>query len=495
MSFMTAELSSQIPTVLIMLSIICVVGTVGNLLVIIVYALKHDRLTSTLFILVLAVADFLACLTLIPGTIAIEYLEWKIRSSFLCKSYYLLNNSFIPFSSLLISCIAFDRYFCLCHPFSKIMTFVRAKRIIGVLVFACLFQGGCSTFLVRIEKVKSAPANIFHQSENDTRLEMSASMNGTLNDTYECTEVIRVNVTMLEYVWYRVTQKIQIVSYVFCILSVTVLYILIYSSVSKVFKKRKQLISRHMKSPTTRIENYLNSPREPEIVHVNRVQCKNDQTLTVRNQTLPADLNRSDCSKSTTKSRTNSTGSNNHIILSHTGPCATPELFPERDKPVVLPPAENSEKDKLASDVARNMEEAETKVSQKSSRKLSSESVMPQIQILAEPASGGFPTPVDPENRSCVFNGERSKLSVRHLTDSVTFQNLKTAAMLFVVAIVYIVAFLPAMLMANELITLYLPVFYLYYVNNAINPIVYGFMNPNFRADIRKLFVQKCRCT
>ncbi|TPP58943.1 Neuropeptide FF receptor 1 [Fasciola gigantica] len=307
-------------------------------------------------------------------------------------------------------------------------------------------------------------------------------------------EVIRVNVTMLEYVWYRVTQKIQIVSYVFCILSVTVLYILIYSSVSKVFKKRKQLIGRRIKSPTTRTENYLNSPPEPEVLHINRVQCTKDQMLTVRNQTLPADLNRSDCSRSTKQSRTDSTGSNNYITLSHPGPCATPELFPEGDKPVILPLAEKSEKDKLVSDVARNMEEAETKVSQISSRKLTSESVMPQIQIMAEPASGGFPTPVDPENRSCVFNGERSKLSVRNLTDSVTFQNLKTAAMLFVVAIVYIVAFLPAMLMANELITLYLPVFYLYYVNNAINPIVYGFMNPNFRADIRKLFVQKCRC-
>lgn len=228
---MTAELSNQIPTVLIMLSIICAVGTIGNLLVIIVYALKHDRLTSTLFILVLAVADFLACLTLIPGTIAIEYFEWKMRSSFLCKSYYLLNNSFIPFSSLLISCIAFDRYFCLCHPFSKIMTFVRAKRIIGVLVFACLFQGGCSTFLVRIEKVQSDPVD---SNVNETIFERYGVLNEGQQDTYECTEVIRVNATMLEYVWYRVTQKIQIVSYVFCILSVTVLYILIYSSVSKV---------------------------------------------------------------------------------------------------------------------------------------------------------------------------------------------------------------------------------------------------------------------
>ncbi|KAA0191361.1 Orexin receptor type 2 [Fasciolopsis buskii] len=484
MSFMTAELSNQIPTVLIMLSIICAVGTIGNLLVIIVYALKHDRLTSTLFILVLAVADFLACLTLIPGTIAIEYFEWKMRSSFLCKSYYLLNNSFIPFSSLLISCIAFDRYFCLCHPFSKIMTFVRAKRIIGVLVFACLFQGGCSTFLVRIEKVQSDPVD---SNVNETIFERYGVLNEGQQDTYECTEVIRVNATMLEYVWYRVTQKIQIVSYVFCILSVTVLYILIYSSVSKVLKKRKQLIGRRTVAPPTRIEKYPPTPSEPEII-----QCRNDRNLSIQRETHTERSKRKDLLE-TQGDVKNSGGSNNHVLSNHSVRCPLVQLYVEQD-------GTNNVSLSITPDLPepgnlQNATESDTGQSLLTTPKLSSVNVIPEIHIQPEPTSNVYPPSFEPENRSCVFNVERSKLSVRHLADSATFQNLKTAAMLFVVAIVYIVAFLPAMLMANELITLYLPVFYLYYVNNAINPIVYGFMNPNFRADIRKLFSQRCRCT
>ncbi|VDP75179.1 unnamed protein product [Echinostoma caproni] len=485
MSFMTAEMSSQIPTVLIMLSVICVVGTVGNLLVIIVYALKHDRLTSTLFILVLAVTDFLACLTLIPGTIAIEYLEWKMRSAFLCKSYYLLNNSFIPFSSLLISCIAFDRYFCLCHPFAKIMTFVRAKRIIGVLVFACLFQGGCSTFLVRIEKVQSTPVLATAEGKNDTNGDVSSVINSTEGDTYECTEVIRVNATMLEYVWYRVTQKIQIVSYLFCILSVTVLYILIYSSVSKVSLTILQLLHLIPKMKFTCIGQF-----EPEIVNGNGEKCQNNQLLTVHNRTRQIDSIKSEeLEPNSNPQRVKDNPFQLNYMRSPTVPSV--QLVVEKDDTATDRTCPLAEREELLSNIGQS-EESGPKMSRISVPKPIPVNQTPKISIQTELSSGANQVPIEPEGRSCIINGERTRLSRRHLADSTTFQNLKTAAMLFVVAVVYIVAFIPAMLMASELITLYLPVFYLYYVNNAINPIVYGFMNPNFRADIRKLFSQHC---
>ncbi|XP_018649790.1 putative g-protein coupled receptor fragment [Schistosoma mansoni] len=167
MSLMTANLSNQIPTVLIMLSIICFIGIFGNILVIIVYSLKQDRLTGTLFILVLAISDLLACVTLIPGL--------------------------------------------------------------------------SSTFTVRVEQIQLDDININnHRHSNITRdynltMKLNYSMNSYYkNEKFECTEILKLNHTMIETVLYQIVQKSQTFSYILCILCVVTLYILIYRSVSKV---------------------------------------------------------------------------------------------------------------------------------------------------------------------------------------------------------------------------------------------------------------------
>lgn len=66
--------------------------------------------------------------------------------------------------------------------------------------------------------------------------------------------------------------------------------------------------------------------------------------------------------------------------------------------------------------------------------------------------------------------------------------NLKTAAMLFVVTIVFVVTYLPAFLMALQLLPYHMIIFYMYFANNVANPVIYSFMNKNFRDDLRKLF-------
>ena len=61
--------------------------------------------------------------------------------------------------------------------------------------------------------------------------------------------------------------------------------------------------------------------------------------------------------------------------------------------------------------------------------------------------------------------------------------NIKTASMLFVVSLVFIVAFLPAWLMALQIVPYLKIVFYSYFVYNVANPFIYAFMNPTFRRD------------
>jgi len=69
--------------------------------------------------------------------------------------------------------------------------------------------------------------------------------------------------------------------------------------------------------------------------------------------------------------------------------------------------------------------------------------------------------------------------------------NIKTAAMLFVVTVVFIVTYLPAFLMALEFIPNNIVIFYIYFANNAANPVIYSFMNQNFRNDVTKLFCKQ----
>ena len=74
-------------------------------------------------------------------------------------------------------------------------------------------------------------------------------------------------------------------------------------------------------------------------------------------------------------------------------------------------------------------------------------------------------------------------------SDGTLMANLKTAAMLFVVTVVFVITFLPAFLMVLRLVPYYIIIFYLYFANNVANPVIYSFMN-----QVRSL-VHECSCT
>ena len=69
--------------------------------------------------------------------------------------------------------------------------------------------------------------------------------------------------------------------------------------------------------------------------------------------------------------------------------------------------------------------------------------------------------------------------------------NVKTAAMLFVVTVVFVVTFLPAFLMTVHLLPYNVVIFYMYFANNVANPVIYSFMNHNFRAHLRHLICRR----
>ncbi|XP_050411951.1 cholecystokinin receptor type A [Patella vulgata] len=74
------------------------------------------------------------------------------------------------------------------------------------------------------------------------------------------------------------------------------------------------------------------------------------------------------------------------------------------------------------------------------------------------------------------------------LRDEARAANIKTAFMLFIVSVVYILAFSPAWLMAHHLIPTYKVIFYLYFIYNVANPFIYAFMNQTFNEHLKQIF-------
>ena len=66
-------------------------------------------------------------------------------------------------------------------------------------------------------------------------------------------------------------------------------------------------------------------------------------------------------------------------------------------------------------------------------------------------------------------------------------QHTKTAIMLSIVALTYIVAFVPAWLMALQVLNYNPIIFYLYFTYNVANPIIYAFLDEKFRNQLRTL--------
>jgi len=66
--------------------------------------------------------------------------------------------------------------------------------------------------------------------------------------------------------------------------------------------------------------------------------------------------------------------------------------------------------------------------------------------------------------------------------------HIRTAAMLSVVTVVFVLTFAPAFLMSLDIVLYSRPVFYVYFFNNVANPIIYSFMNNYFRRELNAMF-------
>lgn len=115
---------------------------------------------------------------------------------------------------------------------------------------------------------------------------------------------------------------------------------------------------------------------------------------------------------------------------------------------------------------------------------------------MIEHPSTNYPEPVAEETQLTNINGKAVETVVLKknsgrfssvMRDRALHANIKTAAMLFVVTLGFIISFLPSWLMGLRIVPLKLIVFYMFYINNVINPFIYAFMNRTFRDDLFQL--------
>ncbi|KAA3676614.1 uncharacterized protein DEA37_0010151 [Paragonimus westermani] len=380
-------------SVLVLLSLVFVVGTVGNVLVLGVY-LQHifcphaqqrqrqmyraelysngtnmefrtqsgismqsseEQLfsrklgTPTFFILVLAFVDLIVCAFVVPISLYLEIVEMRPNAGFWCKAQAFLSVCNIMFSSLLVIAIALDRYFAICHPLHHIMTMHRAKIMTVALGIFCILFGLLGTATIKFESLDNSPP--------------------------ECVDInLLQNTTLTEKYFYIAMQKMNTACFVLAILFVLVLYSLILRVVIQAQRR-------------IRIFNREGLERDfKRGLHMSSIQTEQSDLIS----TLP----------------------NENV--------------------------------------------------------------------------GNTDEPLKPKKPSKI------RLSIRCLTESSMWREIRSASVLFVVAVVYIIVFTPSLLTANQFVPTTLVGYNIYYLNNVSNPLIYCFMSKAFRKKLKLLLCGGC---
>ncbi|KAH3742152.1 hypothetical protein DPMN_048887 [Dreissena polymorpha] len=419
----------SIVTVMFMLSLFAVLGTIGNSLVLYIYSHKKEKSTAGIFIMSLAGTDLFTCLFIMPFTEAVVFLEYKLKYDVACRIYMFFITCNIPFAAFIMVAIAFDRYFCICHPFWHVLNIVRAKVIVVcLLILASAF--GLITAIAHgtysygvfnstvIQKVNIPQLNnnlnvsftqmpIDNHSANETLyvsyLNNVYANNASLIDLEQDNahrnytiiqreDIIHNGICMPNDIligpgFLSTYQRVYAGTYLLSFIVVFVLYGLIYRSIHKHRAKRSKR-KRSSLYPLTGIEFSNVETQFTAVTHVN-----------------PHNKHRS------------SNSLENGEAVDGDGECL-PELQPMRQ-------------------IAKS-------------------------------------------NPRAMFIKEKTLMA-----------NIRTAIMLFVVTIVFLIAFLPAWLMGLAILDYNQVIFYMYFIYHTTNPFIYAFMNKSFRDDLGKVI--KCQ--
>ena len=396
----------------IILSIISIIGSVSNLLVLIVFTLRDDcmefdaikknrsvinkpnsklhivsyfknsksftakpnnstKSTKPIYLLIkyLAFVDFLTCFLVIPGII---YELWFLSSSneILCKSFEFIRGTGVVLSNFLVILISFERYMLLCKPliFIKFRNFL-FKRLLIIITLLSLFIGG----------VAMLQMSVYQLDEN-----------GDVTLTYIC---LPSSVILSE----EFREKINMTFiYVFLTGAIVVgcLYIFIFYSAFKLNQKR------------------ANRMRMNEKMFSNASKYSSGKFSGQYSNEILSD-------KQTPNTMNDIKSFNGQINLKINNFQSETDIRDPKDS--------NSKKRKKKSSKFKN------------------------------------------------------KITTHKRSFTIFKSNMRIALMIFFVTLSYYVSVIPWCIIKNGIIKFNLFIYYTFLLNNSLNPIIYGFFNPNFR--------------
>lgn len=144
----------------VFVSMMMVVGFVGNLHVLLVYSLYMKPSNHRLFILVLGCLDFITCIVGMPFIIVDLRHPLTFTLPVACKVLRFINYFISSSSALMLTLIAADRYRKICVPLGRQISQTLAKLLVIVVLLAALFMSWPAPILYGASTVQTTNPNI-----------------------------------------------------------------------------------------------------------------------------------------------------------------------------------------------------------------------------------------------------------------------------------------------------------------------------------------------
>ncbi|XP_013397145.1 muscarinic acetylcholine receptor M2 [Lingula anatina] len=447
----------------VFLVIFFILGTLSNPLAAVVFLKRMPGTTTNYFVSALAIIDFIVCLLGIPGVLMNEIWYYGLKQDFLCKLWELLKSSVIVTSTFILVAIAFDRFFLICLAPKNILS----KRLAVIIIVASVIAGlGTAT-------VPMLSTTVYTE---DRRYNWAVCVISYATVSQETLLRYRDTLTLL---------------YALMIIPIITLYGLIFA---KVHKQTHKWWKKYQ-SPVTPMDPRGRSQKRGGLQE-NRLDTSSDsrteqvavdmETSTVQYITNPVNVptacskppvtyteSDSECYKispldvpslsvtsgtsaaSSSRVELSVTGTNNSTHSLHSGEASSPNLTPLQTDSAALCPA--------------------TPSPQLSSRGLQINSTFKKIMQKS------------PFHRPLSRNSEQRRMFSK--------PEVRTAQIMAIVTIVYIVSYLPVFLYSYGVISQENGVqkffTYMYFFNNVANTFIYAGLNKKFRAELVKML--KCR--
>lgn len=480
----------------------------------------------------MAVIDLFTCMVIIPLTMFVEYTEYDIKYDFLCKLYHFLITSKIPMSAFIMVAIAFDRYFCICHPFARIITLARARSIVVCLALLASFFGvvtsmfyGVYQVVERIDSKRIDDALGTNFTKSVAKLDSTVTLddrsrhynqmkqgllaiirarnytfNGTDNDYVPTvTEIVYVGVCSPSSVIFGTTlfhvyQRTYMAVYPLCLIAVMILYLMIYRFMC--LRRSKKLQEKLIMCSYANGDGNYESARLIDADDTRR-NNKNKAKSTKLDYYTPTVVTSNGISAPTVTVCTSQDGANTPTLQ------ALPEAG-KHGKNLLVESISNSKistSNITTSVTPTDVDENMPILNFYNNNATNNKNNITEAD-LSQGAGGRrhshFPSQKYQwyKNRDSMkrYKGKTRRhqappnYDVDRLREENRSANVRTALMLFTVTLVFMVAFVPAWVMAHRLIPHSPAVFYLYFSYNVANPFIYAFMNHIFKDYMRKMF-------